>query len=143
MTHRRIGAPKELSRKEREAEERENGIGAAGDEDERRVRPLSRGQVRVGGRPPLAARVERVRAGPRAGRVRVAEGDVVDGSRGVCRGGGEHDRQGGGQHCPQDPGKPSAHGCPSSMSPVSGRLVGEVTDGYCETTVGDILITAE
>lgn len=31
---RKIGASKELSRKEREAEERENGIGAAGDEDD-------------------------------------------------------------------------------------------------------------
>ena len=32
--HRKIGASKELSRKEREAEERENGIGAAEDGDE-------------------------------------------------------------------------------------------------------------
>lgn len=31
---RRIGASKELSRKEREAEERENGIGAGDDDDD-------------------------------------------------------------------------------------------------------------
>lgn len=33
-TTRKIGASKELSRKEREAEERENGIGGGDDEDD-------------------------------------------------------------------------------------------------------------